>query len=205
MPVTLGEVMTDADGRLVVLPGAGGAYSAPGSPPLSGFADNSGWTDDTCDGPVRATVRIGERSLEADPAWVMCVPPNYAPGVASSIVTVYDAIESALVDAGVRAAPDTVFERDVWPVFRRMSDLQWVNEGFFLRYGFGAPRDWTERGLAPAPRRHLGARTPPCAKPSSRCSAILLSSRSSPTPSRCSMATRPRFPPTRSSRANGWR
>ena len=29
MPITLGEVMTDADGRLVVLPGAGGAYSDP--------------------------------------------------------------------------------------------------------------------------------------------------------------------------------
>ena len=144
VPVTLGEVMTDAGGRLVVLPGAGGAYSAPGSPPLSGFADNSGWTDDTCDGPVRATVRIGERSLEADPAWVVCVPPNYAPGVASSIVTVHDAIESVLVGAGVRAQPDTIFERDVWPVFRRLSDLQWVNEGFFLHYGFGAPRDWTD-------------------------------------------------------------
>src|SRR5262249_28667140 len=101
MPVTLGEVMTDADGRLVVLPDAGGAYSASGAPPLSGFGDNDGWTDDTCDGPVHATVRLDGRSLEADPAWVMCVPPNYAPGVATSIVTVHDAVESALVDAGV--------------------------------------------------------------------------------------------------------
>jgi sugar lactone lactonase YvrE len=143
MPVLLGEVMTDADGRLIVLPGAGGAYSTPDAPPLSGFEDNDGWVDDTCDGPVYATIRIGERILEADPAWVMCVPPNYAPGIASSIVTVHDAVESALVAAGVRPAPETVFERDVLPVFRRMSDFQWVNEGFFLRYGFGALRDWT--------------------------------------------------------------
>ena len=143
MPVVLGEAMTDGDGRLIVMPGAGGAYSTPDAPPLTGFADNAGWADDTCDGPVHATVRIGGRTLQADPAWVMCVPPNYAPGIASSIVTIYDAIESALVDAGLRTAPDTVFERDVWPIFRRMSDFQWVNQGFLLRYGFGALRDWT--------------------------------------------------------------
>ena len=29
MPITLGEVMTDADGRLVVLPGAGGGLFRP--------------------------------------------------------------------------------------------------------------------------------------------------------------------------------
>ncbi|HMN84915.1 MAG TPA: LodA/GoxA family CTQ-dependent oxidase [Bauldia sp.] len=142
MPVTLGEAMTDASGRLVVLAGAGGAYRSPEAPPMAGFADNSGWTDDTCDGPVGATVRIGGRTFEADPAWVLCVPPNYAPGIASSIVTVYDAVESALVTAGIRSATETVFERDVWPIFRRMSDLQWVNEGFFQRYGFDAPRDF---------------------------------------------------------------
>lgn len=143
LPVSLGEVLTDADGRLIVLPGSGSAYSTPDAPPLSGFADNDDWVDDTCDGPVGATVRIGQRTLEADPAWVMCVPPNYAPGIASSIVTVHDAIESALVAAGLRAEPETVFERDVWPIFARMSEFQWVNEGFFLRYGFGAARDWT--------------------------------------------------------------
>src|SRR5690606_3134165 len=108
MPVTLGEAMTDAEGRLVVLAGAGSAYQAPDAPGMTGFADNSGWTDDTSDGPVRATVRIGDRTFEADPAWVLCVPPNYAPGVASSIVTAFDAIESALVAAGVRSASETV-------------------------------------------------------------------------------------------------
>ncbi|HTU55869.1 MAG TPA: LodA/GoxA family CTQ-dependent oxidase [Acetobacteraceae bacterium] len=144
MPITLGEVLTDAAGRLIVLPGAGAAYSHPGAPPMSGFANNDGWTDDTCDGPIGATVRIGGRVLEADPAWVLCVVPNYAPAIPSSLVTVYDAVESVLVGAGIRATSDTVFDRDVWPIFRRMSDLQWVNEGYFQRYGFGAPRDWTE-------------------------------------------------------------
>lgn len=143
MPITLGEVLTDAEGRLIVLPGAGTAYSRPGAPPMSGFADNDGWTDDICDGPVGATVRIGGRALAADPAWVLCVVPNYAPAIPSGLVTVYDIVESVLVGAGMRAASYTVFERDVWPIFERMSDLQWVNEGFFERYGFGAARDWT--------------------------------------------------------------
>jgi hypothetical protein len=143
MPITLGEVLTDAGGRLIVMPGSGAAYAAPGAAPMSGFADNSGWTDDTCDGPVGATIRIGDRVLQAEPAWVLCVSPNYAPGVASSVVTLYDVIDSALVDGGVRTLTDTVFERDIWPIFQRMSDLQWVNEGYFQRYGFGAPRDWT--------------------------------------------------------------
>ncbi|MCP4383672.1 MAG: hypothetical protein GY798_20025 [Hyphomicrobiales bacterium] len=142
MPITLGEVMTDEDGRLIVLPGAGTAYSVPDAPAMNGFADNSGWADDTCDGPIGATVRIGDRSFEADPAWVMCVPPNYAPAIPSSLVTTYDMVESSLVEAGVRTASDTVFERDIWPIFRRMSDFQWVNEGFFVRHGFGALRDW---------------------------------------------------------------
>lgn len=142
IPIQLGEAMTDAEGRLIVLPGAGAAYSVPDAAAMDGFADNSGWADDICDGPIGATVRIGDRSFAADPAWVMCVPPNYAPAIAESLVTTFDMIESALVDAGVRDASDTTFERDVWPIFRRMSDLQWVNEGFFLRHGFGALRDW---------------------------------------------------------------
>jgi len=145
MPITLGEILTDADGRLIVLPGAGVAYSRPGAPPMNGFANNDGWVDDTCDGPVGATVRIGGQVLEADPAWVLCVPPNYAPAIPSSLVTVYDVVESVLVEAGIRTLSDTVFERDVWPIFQRMSDLQWVNEGYFQRYGFGAPRDWTRQ------------------------------------------------------------
>ncbi len=143
IPITLGEVMTDGEGRLVVLPGSGQAYAAADAPPLDSFADNSGWADDSCDGPIHATVTIGARRFEADPGWLVCVPPNYAPGIAQSIVTVYDAIESALIEAGEARRPRTVFERHVWPVFRRMADFQWVNEGFSQNYGFGAPKDWS--------------------------------------------------------------
>ena len=46
--VDLGELMTDGDGRLVVLPGPGRAYSL-GNHPLTTFSGDNGWTDDVCD------------------------------------------------------------------------------------------------------------------------------------------------------------
>lgn len=143
-PVSLGEALTDAQGRLVVMPGSGAAYSTPDASPLSGFANNDGWTDDTCDGPVRATVRIGERSFEADSAWLVCGSPNYAPAIPAGLVTLYDAIESALVETGVRNAGATDFQRDVWPVFERIADTQWVNAGYLASHGFGSAQEWTQ-------------------------------------------------------------
>ncbi len=79
--VDLGELMTDGDGRLVLLPGPGRAYST-GNHPLTTFSGNDGWTDDVCDGPVHATVRIDGRTIEAEPAWALVTPPNYGPGMA---------------------------------------------------------------------------------------------------------------------------
>jgi len=167
VPVPLGEVFTDALGRLVVMPGHGQAIRAPGAPPLSGL-DANGWIDTTADGPVRATVRFRGRTLQADPAWVLCTIPNYAPGVATAITTLYDAVESALVTAGRRSSPSTDFHRDVLPIFLRMSQLQWVNAGYLETYGFLSGQDWSDpvlqAGLAdPSPgnairRRALFAR-----------------------------------------------
>ena len=80
-PVPLGELLTDELGRLVFVPGEGRGYS-PGQAPLTSFANNDGWCDDTCDGPVWATVTIGGRALPAEPGWVVVTQPNYGPGCA---------------------------------------------------------------------------------------------------------------------------
>jgi sugar lactone lactonase YvrE len=141
--VDLGEILTDADGRLMVMPGSGRAVSSAGAPPLSGFADNDGWTDTTADGPVFATVRIGDRVLKAAPARVVCGSPNYGPGIAAGITTLYDTASSALVVAGRRKRPRTDFFRDVEPIFERMTDMQWVNGGYLTTNGWGSLRDWT--------------------------------------------------------------
>lgn len=141
--VPMAEALTDERGRLVVMPGAGRAYKLPDARPLAGFADNDGWIDDTCDGPVYATVRIGARSLTAKPARVICTSPNYAPGVGSGIVTAHDAALSAVVTAGRVSRSTTDLYRDVLPILERLSDMQWVNAGYLTRYGFGADDDWT--------------------------------------------------------------
>ena len=146
--VDLGELMTDGDGRLVVLPGPGRAYSL-GNHPLTTFSGDNGWTDDVCDGPVHATVSIGGRTIEADPAWVLVTPPNYGPGMATGLVTLHDAVRSMFVASGQLDAGKTSFAGDVFPIFARMTEMQWVNEGFFLSNGFGSKEDWlTDENVA---------------------------------------------------------
>ncbi len=139
--IGLGELMTDEEGRLVVLPGAGRAYSN-GAHALTSFAGNDGWTDDVCDGVVRATVKIGGRTVEAEPAWVLITPPNYGPGLATGLVTLYDAVRSMFVDSGQLDAGAVSFADDIFPIFARMTDMQWVNEGFLASNGFGSREDW---------------------------------------------------------------
>jgi len=141
--VNLGEILTDSDGRLMVMPGNGRAINSPNAPPLSGFADNDGWTDTTADGPVFARVQLGDRVLTAAPARVVCGSPNYGPGIAAAMTTLYDTAFSALVVSGRRRRPRTEYFRDVQPIFDRMTDMQWVNSGYLTTNGWGSLRDWT--------------------------------------------------------------
>ena len=87
--VPLGELFTDDQARLVFVPAEGRGYSR-GQAPLTTFADNDGWADDICDGPVLARVTLGERTLHADPGWVVATPPNYGPGLRAGLITAYD-------------------------------------------------------------------------------------------------------------------
>ena len=154
-PVPLGEAMTDGAGRLVILPGRGAAYRH-GHPSLTSYAGNDGWADDVCDGLVRATVRLGRRRLEADPAWVITTPPNYAPAMATGLVTLYDVARSMFVQSGALDAPPVSFAEDILPLFARLSDMQWVSEGYFESEGFGSGHDW----LAPATVERLADASP---------------------------------------------
>jgi L-Lysine epsilon oxidase N-terminal/L-lysine epsilon oxidase C-terminal domain len=140
-PVDLGELLTDGHGRLVVLPADGRGFSPNGSPLMPSVEDDN-WTDNVCDGPVRATVRLGDRVLEAAPAWLLVTPPNYAPAVGTGLVTAYDAARSGLVEGGLLDEPTLSFAEDVLPIFARMVDMQWVNAGYLERSGPGGPEDW---------------------------------------------------------------
>lgn len=139
--VDLGEIRTDERGRLVFLGGYGvSAPNPPGLRPVT-FANNDGWHDDVADGPVRATVTVDGVQFEADPGYVVVVPPNYAPGI-SGLVTMDDTVRETFMAAGwLPRATTTSFTLDVWPIFARLTDLQWVNHGLFMIHGIGSPLD----------------------------------------------------------------
>ena len=105
---TLGEILTDDSGRLLVLGGHGNSgtfsYEDFGQPRIDNYANNDGWFDDTSDGPVMA--RLVMKSSEVDrlrfidveyPAWVVVGYPAYAPEILD-MITANDVIE----DMGVR-------------------------------------------------------------------------------------------------------
>ena len=67
-------------GRLLFLGGLGhsASFTDPVTP-LVTFANNQGWHDDTCDGPVDAVVTLPDgREFSAEGAWVVTAPPNFA-------------------------------------------------------------------------------------------------------------------------------
>lgn len=135
--VGLGHLLTDERGRLVVVPPDGVSNSPVGSP-ITSFADNDGWHDDWCDGPVRARVTLPDgRSLDADHGWVACVGPNFAPEI-PPVTTLYDVIEDLNVREGWSAAPASPlsFRKHIYPTFRRLALMEWVASAANLRQGW---------------------------------------------------------------------
>jgi hypothetical protein len=144
--VPLGDLRTDEAGRLLVFGGFG--TSAPAVPGLraSTFANNDLWHDDVSDGPVDAAVRLDGRDVPVTGAWVVVAPPNYAPGI-QSVVTMYDVLfEVATRLEPERRPPRPSFTRQIYPLFERIVQNQWVNAGFLRDFGWGSPGDF----LAPA-------------------------------------------------------
>ncbi|WP_338521556.1 LodA/GoxA family CTQ-dependent oxidase [Pseudomonas batumici] len=148
-PVYLGELRTDAHGRLLFLGGRGVSASPKGTPIFNPTDDNSfinadGWFDDTSDGPVSAQVSIGGRSIPVESAWVVTAPPNYAPQV-KAVRTLYDLTYDLFIQAGWLTPNTTVsFRHDVYPILQRLSGLQWVNQGFATQFGHGGPYNFED-------------------------------------------------------------
>ena len=140
----LGELMLDARGRLVVLPGHGAAESWDGSH-VSTYANNDAWLDDMADGPVTATVKMDGRTLQAESAWVSSGPPNYALGMPTGWRTMHDILEDTWVSGGLLAPGASVsFRQHILPMFVRLARLQWVNAGILRDYGWHSPEDLSD-------------------------------------------------------------
>jgi hypothetical protein len=145
-PVPLGEVRTDAEGRLLVFGGDGNSASHTGAEATT-FANNDGWHDDVSDGPVRATVTFDGRVFEADPGYVVCTPPNFGQGL-YGVVTMYDVVLDLYLREGWLSAPaQPNFWQHIYPIFERMTETQWVNAGFFFLFGQNSPSDFTAPAL----------------------------------------------------------
>src|SRR5262250_1583328 len=125
-PVPLGEIQTDASGRLLVLGGFGSSSSHTNAP-LVTFANNEGWHDDVSDGPVTASVTLhGNKPVQASGAWVICPPPRFAPPI-FHIISLYDALLQTAVDRlGYKVPAVPSFTNDVFPILQRALRYQWV-------------------------------------------------------------------------------
>jgi len=137
---TLGDLVTDAQGRLLVLGGHGHAGTTKEDTALPAYANNDEWWDDNSDGPVTATITLKDGDVvTVESAWVLVAPPAYAPEI-PNLVTLYDTI----FDTAVRklgAAPEMYaegfwkqgangyhpsFETDIKPIFERGEAYRWV-------------------------------------------------------------------------------
>lgn len=148
--VPLGDIASLGDGRLLVAGGHGRSGSWQNQP-VTTFANNDTWYDDTSDGPVTAVATVNGTRLTADPAWVVVAPPHYAPAV-RGVRTLYDLLVDVFVQNGWLTLPERVsFADDVEPLLGRICGLQWVNHGFATQFGWTGPNDF----LAPALRRRL--------------------------------------------------
>ena len=150
--VMIGELRTDASGRLHVLSGFGVSGSPVGLPVYNGseqdaFGNATGWFDEACDGPVNAMISIKGREIPCDPAWVAAAPPNYAPEIIGWR-TLLDLLVELWQEAGWLTHPSNVsFTNDIYPILGRLSGLQWVNQGFAAFFGPDRPLDFSNPEL----------------------------------------------------------
>jgi hypothetical protein len=154
--VHLGDLQTDAGGRLIVLGGRGISASVPPGAPLAQFANNNRWYDDVSDGPVSATVTLpgGPPVAVHESAWVVVAPPDFAPAI-DAIVSLYDIAFQVAIDKGALepvAVPS--FTRHIRPLIERATDLRWVDS--WTQWNALLPLDWNalaDRGPGSQPLR----------------------------------------------------
>lgn len=124
--VRLGELRTDAQGRLLVMGADGVSKSNPVSPIGGSFYNNINWHDDVCDGTVSAEVVLADgTTTSATGAWVIVAPPDFTPG-SESVTSLYDVIQQVAVSEAWLPNPTaTAFTRDIYPLLRRARSLRW--------------------------------------------------------------------------------
>ena len=93
---TLGQLRSDPEGRLIFIGGRGFAEAFPIPTQISDYANNPGWFDDVSDGPVSANLTVDGNPVQADGAWAVVGPPDFAPSF-RSYRTMYDTLVDMMV------------------------------------------------------------------------------------------------------------
>ncbi|UII21352.1 LodA/GoxA family CTQ-dependent oxidase [Fulvivirga ligni] len=138
----LGELLTDEQGRLLVLGGHGlacgfnneGQFDA--SQSLCADVDNNNWLDDTSDGPVTATLVFEDGTQHVIPgsAWVVVTDPAYAPQTLN-VVSLWDDVYNTWLE-NFNLQPEVYsgsynqnyqpdFKEDVFPVLNAAHMQRW--------------------------------------------------------------------------------
>lgn len=139
---TLGELVSDEKGRLLVLGGYGkavGWHIDGQAPTLNDDVNNNQWFDDTADGPVSALLEFDDGSRTAvQGAWVTVTDPAFAPQILNA-VSLWDDIYDTWVRT-LKLAPDIydedkggfqpgykpTFDDQIQPIFASAAMQQWV-------------------------------------------------------------------------------
>jgi hypothetical protein len=136
---SLGELRTDAAGRLLVLGGHGISGTTAPDAKIVDYANNDGWWDDTADGPVFAVIKLTDGTqIHADTAWVLVGPPSYAPQI-PNLVSLWDTIFDvgvrngqvpAILEAGLwKSGPNGYrpnYQTEIQPLLERATLYPWV-------------------------------------------------------------------------------
>jgi L-lysine 6-oxidase len=136
---SLGTLVTDASGRLVVLGGYGRAC---GQDLIATFTGADSWYDDISDGPVYCTLRLRSGETVELQAWALVGPPKFAPelrnistldDVMYDVAVRYMGLEPELFDRdrwpdthGWNPDYEASFEDDIAPIMERPADYVWV-------------------------------------------------------------------------------
>jgi len=143
---TLGEIMTDDRGSLLVLGGHGNSGTTKtglGQPRIDNYANTDGWFDDTSDGPVMARLvmyskLVGrQRYVDVEyPAWIITGYPRYAPQILDLVT-----LDDVVYDLCVRKF---AYRLDVYGIpgtYDKPAPVDTNDRGALMHWN-GAPLDW---------------------------------------------------------------
>ncbi|MEN3331542.1 MAG: hypothetical protein V7641_907 [Blastocatellia bacterium] len=124
--VKLGNLLTDEQGRLIVLGGHGKSASWTGSPPTG--IQNAGWYDDASDGRIEAALQFHGSGdiIFAEESWVLVGPPRFAQPL-ESIVSLYDLVWDRSKLFHQNPSRPASFTGVIYPVLFRAVFMQWTN------------------------------------------------------------------------------